>query len=151
MTLFYQDIISIFLQYTDLCLKSSVTVPAGAILVVPQQLVQMDHSVWGDDACQFNPQRFVSDPADQEGRIALCGAKHFSEFIFCSFLYSVDWTLNSWVYFIWPTYFFSSVLCTFVVSHKHQLQSHFFKMISYWFFSISINRNALLISYSVFV
>eukprot|EP00262_Sarcandra_glabra_P020839 TRINITY_DN8471_c0_g1_i1.p1 TRINITY_DN8471_c0_g1~~TRINITY_DN8471_c0_g1_i1.p1 ORF type:complete len:589 (-),score=83.32 TRINITY_DN8471_c0_g1_i1:532-2298(-) len=44
----------------DLNLKSSITVPAGAILVVPIQLVQMDVSSWGDDAGQFNPYRFLS-------------------------------------------------------------------------------------------
>ncbi|OAY77482.1 11-oxo-beta-amyrin 30-oxidase [Ananas comosus] len=44
----------------DLSLKSSITLPAGAILVVPLQLVQMDYSIWGNDACEFNPCRFLS-------------------------------------------------------------------------------------------
>jgi len=60
-----------------LCLKSSITVPAGAILVVPLQLVQMDNSVWGDDACQFNPHRFISSSIDQEGNVA--EAEHIFE------------------------------------------------------------------------
>uniref|UniRef100_J3MNI8 Cytochrome P450 n=1 Tax=Oryza brachyantha TaxID=4533 RepID=J3MNI8_ORYBR len=43
----------------DVNLNSSITIPAGAILVVPLYLVQMDTSTWGDDACQFNPNRFL--------------------------------------------------------------------------------------------
>ncbi|XP_068664011.1 cytochrome P450 734A1-like [Aristolochia californica] len=53
----------------DLTLKNGVTVPAGAIVVVPLQLVQMDDSSWGSDANQFNPYRFLSksviDETDQ--------------------------------------------------------------------------------------
>ncbi|KAI3949124.1 hypothetical protein MKW98_026504 [Papaver atlanticum] len=44
----------------DLDLKAGVTVPAGSILVVPIQLVQMDGSSWGKDASEFNPHRFLS-------------------------------------------------------------------------------------------
>nr|KJB67863.1 hypothetical protein B456_010G215500 [Gossypium raimondii] len=44
----------------DLRLKSGVIVPAGAILVVPMQLVQTDDSSWGNDAGKFNPYRFLS-------------------------------------------------------------------------------------------
>ncbi|KAF7137446.1 hypothetical protein RHSIM_Rhsim07G0073100 [Rhododendron simsii] len=44
----------------DLNLKTGVTIPAGAILVVPLQLVQMDESTWGSDAGQFNPRRLLS-------------------------------------------------------------------------------------------
>ncbi|KAK9156590.1 hypothetical protein Scep_003164 [Stephania cephalantha] len=44
----------------DLNLKTNITIPAGAILVVPVQLVQMDGKSWGSDACQFNPYRFLS-------------------------------------------------------------------------------------------
>lgn len=44
----------------DLNLKNGLTIPAGAILVVPVQLVQMDDSCWGNDARQFNPYRFLS-------------------------------------------------------------------------------------------
>ncbi|XP_059653668.1 uncharacterized protein LOC132300554 isoform X2 [Cornus florida] len=44
----------------DLNLKTGVTIPAGAMLVVPIQLVQTDNSSWGADAGQFNPFRFLS-------------------------------------------------------------------------------------------
>lgn len=44
----------------DFNLKTGVMIPAGAILVVPVQLVQMDDSSWGSDANQFNPYRFLS-------------------------------------------------------------------------------------------
>ncbi|KAF6171027.1 hypothetical protein GIB67_035869 [Kingdonia uniflora] len=44
----------------DLHLDAGIIVPAGAILVVPVQLVQMDDSRWGGDAPQFNPRRFLS-------------------------------------------------------------------------------------------
>lgn len=39
--------------------------PAGAIMVVPVQLVQMDSSSWGSDASQFNPYRFLSKAMQQ--------------------------------------------------------------------------------------
>ncbi|XP_072975398.1 cytochrome P450 71A16-like [Typha angustifolia] len=45
----------------DLSLKSSVTIPSGAVIVVPLQLVQLDNSIWGEDACEFNPHRFLSN------------------------------------------------------------------------------------------
>uniref|UniRef100_A0A5B6YNY4 Putative 11-oxo-beta-amyrin 30-oxidase isoform X1 n=1 Tax=Davidia involucrata TaxID=16924 RepID=A0A5B6YNY4_DAVIN len=45
----------------DLKLKTGVVIPAGAIFVVPLQLVQMDDSNWGSDASQFNPYRFLSE------------------------------------------------------------------------------------------
>ncbi|KAM3685753.1 hypothetical protein ACB098_11G144400 [Castanea mollissima] len=44
----------------DFNLKTGVTIPAGAVLVVPVQLVQMDDSSWGKDASEFNPYRFLS-------------------------------------------------------------------------------------------
>ncbi|CAA6653977.1 unnamed protein product [Spirodela intermedia] len=44
----------------DLNLRKSLTIPAGAIFVVPVHLVQTDSTIWGKDACQFNPLRFVS-------------------------------------------------------------------------------------------
>lgn len=50
----------ISLYFEDLRLKSGVVIPAGAILVVPVQLVQMDDSSWGNDASKFNPYRFLS-------------------------------------------------------------------------------------------
>lgn len=54
----------------DLNLKSGVSVPAGAILVVPLQLVQMDGSTWGSDASQFNPYRFMSKAINQESPVS---------------------------------------------------------------------------------
>ncbi|KAL8555231.1 hypothetical protein ACS0TY_003149 [Phlomoides rotata] len=44
----------------DLNLKNGTVIPAGAMIVVPIQLVQMDISNWGNDALKFNPQRFLS-------------------------------------------------------------------------------------------
>ncbi|KAJ0976120.1 hypothetical protein J5N97_018085 [Dioscorea zingiberensis] len=44
----------------DLNLETGITVPAGAIIVVPLQLVHSDKSIWGKDACLFNPNRFFS-------------------------------------------------------------------------------------------
>ncbi|KAG7945943.1 hypothetical protein I3843_14G012900 [Carya illinoinensis] len=44
----------------DISLKTGVTIPAGAVMVVPVQLVQMDDSSWGQDASEFNPYRFLS-------------------------------------------------------------------------------------------
>lgn len=46
--------------YLDFNLKTGVTIPTGAVLVVPVQLVQMDDSSWGKDASEFNPYRFLS-------------------------------------------------------------------------------------------
>ncbi|KAM3364325.1 hypothetical protein ACQJBY_014580 [Aegilops geniculata] len=54
----------------DLTLKSSITIPAGTILVVPLHLVQMDASIWGNDACQFNPSRFLQKDIDLGGILA---------------------------------------------------------------------------------
>ena len=41
-------------------LKNGMLIPAGALLVVPAQLLQMDGSSWGSDASKFNPYRFLS-------------------------------------------------------------------------------------------
>jgi hypothetical protein len=41
----------------DLALGLGITVPARSILVVSLHLVQMNASVWGDDADQFNHHR----------------------------------------------------------------------------------------------
>ncbi|KAH9322433.1 hypothetical protein KI387_017072, partial [Taxus chinensis] len=43
----------------DVKLTKGITVPAGAILAVPIQLVQMDACKWGDDADIFHPDRFL--------------------------------------------------------------------------------------------
>eukprot|EP01018_Ginkgo_biloba_P006070 Gb_25378 [translate_table: standard] len=42
----------------DLKLRNDLTVPAGAILAVPIQLVQTDAFYWGSDASIFKPERF---------------------------------------------------------------------------------------------
>jgi len=55
----------------DLRLGSGITVPARSILVVPLHLVQMDASVWGDDADQFNPHRFLKKDVDIGGLLSL--------------------------------------------------------------------------------
>ncbi|XP_030462013.1 uncharacterized protein LOC115681939 isoform X2 [Syzygium oleosum] len=44
----------------DLHLKSGTTIPAGAVLVVPLQLVQMEGLNWKNDSSEFNPYRFLS-------------------------------------------------------------------------------------------
>ncbi|XP_012068732.1 cytochrome P450 4X1 isoform X2 [Jatropha curcas] len=44
----------------DLKLKNGVIIPAGAVLVVPVHLLQMDDANWGSDASKFNPYRFLS-------------------------------------------------------------------------------------------
>lgn len=44
----------------DLKLEGGLVIPAGAIIVVPVQLVQTDSSNWGSDALKFNPCRFLS-------------------------------------------------------------------------------------------
>lgn len=46
--------------FPDLKLESGLTIPAGAVVVVPVQLVQMDDSSWGSDASEFNPYRFLT-------------------------------------------------------------------------------------------
>jgi len=55
----------------DLNLKAGVTIPAGAILVVPLQLVQMDESRWGSDASQFNPFRLLSNAEKKSDSVHL--------------------------------------------------------------------------------
>lgn len=43
----------------DLNLINGLHIPAGALLVAPIQLIQMDESNWGSDAAHFNPYRFL--------------------------------------------------------------------------------------------
>lgn len=50
-----------FILVSDLRFATGVTVPAGAVLVVPVQLVQKDAFNWGKDASAFNPYRFLSN------------------------------------------------------------------------------------------
>ncbi|EEE67682.1 hypothetical protein OsJ_25331 [Oryza sativa Japonica Group] len=54
----------------DVNLNSSITIPAGAILVIPLHLVQMEASTWGNDACQFNPNRFLKKEINFEEILA---------------------------------------------------------------------------------
>ncbi|KAG5033420.1 hypothetical protein JHK85_017402 [Glycine max] len=44
----------------DLCFATGLTIPAGAVLVVPVELVHKDDSSWGSDASDFNPYHFLS-------------------------------------------------------------------------------------------
>nr|KYP56658.1 Cytochrome P450 71A20 [Cajanus cajan] len=44
----------------DLSFATGVTIPAGAVLVAPVELIQKDDSSWGSDASDFNPYRFLS-------------------------------------------------------------------------------------------
>ncbi|CAO2820812.1 unnamed protein product [Amaranthus hypochondriacus] len=44
----------------DFDLKNGLHIPAGALLVAPLQLVQMDEFNWGSDAGKFNPYRFLT-------------------------------------------------------------------------------------------
>jgi len=63
----------------DLTLGLGITVPAGAMLVVPLHLVQMDASVWGNDAGQFNPHRFLKKDIDLGGILSpSLFSSHFS-------------------------------------------------------------------------
>lgn len=50
----------VLVLFEDLKLKDGTVIPAGAIIVIPIQLVQMDSSNWGSDAVKFNPCRFLS-------------------------------------------------------------------------------------------
>ncbi|KAL6009868.1 hypothetical protein ACLOJK_000299 [Asimina triloba] len=54
------DILRLHLENLYLNLENGIAIPAGAILVVPIQLVQLDGSSWGSDASEFNPYRFLS-------------------------------------------------------------------------------------------
>lgn len=68
-------LITIVFFMADLNLKTGIIIPAGAIIVVPVQLVQLNKSCWGADADQFNPYRFVSQISQQEFNV---GDKHTS-------------------------------------------------------------------------
>jgi cytochrome P450 len=50
-----------------LTIGTGITVPAGAVLVVPLHLVQMHNTLWGNDAGQFNPWRFLKKDIDISG------------------------------------------------------------------------------------
>lgn len=60
----------------DLNLNNGMIIPAGAIFVVPIQLVQKDVSSWGNDASKFNPHRFLSrieERCDADQKKSLAG------------------------------------------------------------------------------
>lgn len=59
-------------------LKGGATIPAGAGVVVPVQLVQMNDYNWGSDAGEFNPYRFLAKA--REGSDILLN-KSFSGFV----------------------------------------------------------------------
>jgi hypothetical protein len=50
-----------FFLVLDVRFATGVTIPAGAVMVVPLQLVQKDGFNWGKDASDFNPYRFLSN------------------------------------------------------------------------------------------
>lgn len=56
-----------FIPVSDLSFATGVTIPAGAVLVVPVQLVQKDDFSWGSDASDFNPFRFLSNGTKGSG------------------------------------------------------------------------------------
>nr|AJD25253.1 cytochrome P450 CYP727B10 [Salvia miltiorrhiza] len=60
----------------DLKLKDGTVIPAGAIIVVPIQLVQTNCSNWGSDAVKFNPCRFLSST---DGRCLFDQKDHLTE------------------------------------------------------------------------
>jgi cytochrome P450 len=45
----------------DVRFTTGVTIPSGAVMVVPLQLLQKDGFHWGKDASDFNPHRFLSN------------------------------------------------------------------------------------------
>ncbi|GLJ31154.1 hypothetical protein SUGI_0624260 [Cryptomeria japonica] len=60
----------------DMKLTKEITVPAGAILAVPIQLVQMDACKWGDDAEIFNPDRFLKQKTVNSDSCKIKGDSH---------------------------------------------------------------------------
>jgi len=62
-----------------LSFATGVTIPAGAVLVVPVELVQKDKFSWGSDASHFNPYRFLSTVTNKSG-MSLHTSKTVSDF-----------------------------------------------------------------------
>ncbi|GLT88639.1 hypothetical protein SLE2022_066560 [Rubroshorea leprosula] len=80
-------------QEHDLRLLSGVIIPAGTVLVVPVQLVQMDDSSWGTDAGEFNPYRFLSKTGKnsdsvQKSTLFEEGAEELLDHGRCSFVFN---------------------------------------------------------------
>ncbi|XP_078171007.1 uncharacterized protein LOC144565201 isoform X1 [Carex rostrata] len=46
---------------SDMKLENGIVIPAGAIIIVPLHLVQMNASIWGEDFLKFVPSRFLSN------------------------------------------------------------------------------------------
>ncbi|KAL2337276.1 hypothetical protein Fmac_011722 [Flemingia macrophylla] len=65
----------------DLNLATGVTIPAGAVLVVPVELVQKDGFSWGSDASDFNPYRFLSTGTKGSGSGEDVSIAGFSSFV----------------------------------------------------------------------
>ncbi|XP_027341306.1 alpha-humulene 10-hydroxylase-like isoform X2 [Abrus precatorius] len=65
----------------DLSFATGVTIPAGAVLVVPVELVQKDDSSWGSDASDFNPYRFLSTGTKGLGAIEEPSVTGFDTFV----------------------------------------------------------------------
>ncbi|WVZ00425.1 hypothetical protein V8G54_026494 [Vigna mungo] len=65
----------------DLSFASGVTIPAGAVLVVPVELVQKDEFNWGSDASHFNPYRFLSTVTNRSGSAEDLSSTGFSSFV----------------------------------------------------------------------
>ncbi|XP_027930920.1 cytochrome P450 714C3-like isoform X1 [Vigna unguiculata] len=65
----------------DLSFASGVTIPAGAVLVVPVELVQKDEFNWGSDASHFNPYRFLSTVTNRSGSAEDLSDTGFSSFV----------------------------------------------------------------------
>ncbi|CAJ1958751.1 unnamed protein product [Sphenostylis stenocarpa] len=65
----------------DLSFATGVTIPAGAVLVVPVELLQKDDFSWGSDASHFNPYRFLSTVTKGSGSAEDLSVTGFSSFV----------------------------------------------------------------------
>ncbi|KAK7334576.1 hypothetical protein VNO80_26336 [Phaseolus coccineus] len=65
----------------DLTFATGVTIPAGAVLVVPVELVQKDDFSWGSDASHFNPYRFLSTVTNRSGYAEDISSTGFSSYV----------------------------------------------------------------------
>lgn len=108
----------------EFTLKSGHTIPAGAGLVVPIELVMMDDSTWGGDSSEFDPYRFLSKAG--EGSDTLL-RKSFSGFI--SYLFQCQLSLFSLQapYGAFPSAVVLEVLINYQWWISHSLFKKFFK------------------------
>lgn len=58
--------------FHGLRLSQRLTVPAGAILAIPVQLIQVEKENWGEDAEVFNPDRFLCTSTSTREKANLC-------------------------------------------------------------------------------